>query len=262
MRSLLFVIVLALTAAYGLNAAVSLDATDMPAKDAFDSIARQSGAQILLDSDVAGPVNAALKDRTTDEAVDAVAKAVGANWRKVQFATASDTTVTLEKVKAAVSALAALNVPGLSITDPTSGKVSVFAKGLGQDAVSNVKLPEGQTWKTYYLVSKPGAKAQASKSPAAAGGDPLASQRLNKLASMNSEERQQYVQSEFASEQQLAPEARVQLWRDRMSALRALMQDPTMRDQLRTDFREAFRGMRPEGERGRRQDRNREQPAP
>jgi len=252
MKALSLAIVLVLAAVCVANAAVSIDANNMPAKDAFESIAKQCGAQVLMDAGVTGTVTASLKDITADQAMDVTSKAVGATWRKIQFATSADVSVPVEKIRAAVSALAALDVAGLSLTDATSGKTVVFAKGLGQDAVTNVKLPEGQTWKTYFLVSRPDAKPKPAAASAATtdGSDPLVSQRLAKIASMNPEERQQYIQSEFAGEMQLAPDTRAQLWKDRMTALRTMMQDPNMGEQLRGDLHEAFRGMRGNGGRG------------
>lgn len=250
MRSLPLILTLTLAATCAASAAVSLDANNMAAKEAFDSIGKQCGAQILVDADVTGNVTAVVKDMTADQAVDIVSKALGATYKKVQFASAPTTNVAADKLKAAISALAALDVPGISMADPTSGKVSVFAKGLGQDAVSGVKLPEGQSWRTYYLISKPAAKPASTTTTGSAAPSKDVSQRADKLASMPTDERQRYIQGEFVSEMQLAPDVRVQLWRERVTALRSMMDDPTTAETIRNDLRQAFRDLGWRGGRG------------
>jgi hypothetical protein len=244
MKALTTLLILALLAAGAAQAAVSIDANNTPAKDAFDSIAKQSATQVLVDSEVTGSVSAVVKDVTADQAMDMVAKTLKVEWHKIQFVVAPDTIINIEKLKAAVAALTALDVPGLSVMDAKSGKSTMFAKAQAADAVTNVKLPEGQSWKTFYLVSKPAsAKTQAMADASATANpgqiDPVASERLSKIAAMPAEDRQRYIQSEFAGEMQLAPDVRVQLWKDRMDTLRTMMQDPNMAQQIRDDMRQA-----------------------
>ena len=242
MKALSALILFTLIAACAAQAAVTIDANNLPAKDTFDSIAKQASVQVMVDAGVTGSVTAVLKDVTPDQAMDTVTKALKVEWRKIQFAVAADTVVTPDKLKAVVTALAALDVPGLSVADPSSGKITMFAKSQASELMSNVKLPEGQSLKTFYLVSKPGSDKPAGTASAAATPgaiDPIAGERLSKIAAMPAEDRQRYIRNEFAGEMQLAPDIRVQLWRDRMETLRSLMEDPTMRDQIRGDMRAA-----------------------
>jgi hypothetical protein len=258
MKSLTALIIFTLIAACAAQAVVTIDANNLPAKDAFDSIAKQASVQVMVDTGVAGNVTAVLKDVSPDQAMDTVTKALKLEWRKIQFPVAADTVVTADKLKAVITALAALNVPGLSVADQATGKITVFAKAQASDLMSSVKLPDGQTLKTFYLVSKPGTdKPSAAVAAAAAvpgAVDPIASERLSKIAAMPAEDRSRYIQNEFAGEMQLAPAVRAQLWQDRMAAMRTAMQDPNMADQIRADMRAAgvrgFGGRRGGGNRG------------
>ena len=231
---------------------VSIDATDMPIKQALDSIAQQSGVQILLDGEVEGKMTATMSNVPAEDAIKTVAKYAGWNWRRMDLVVGPDTKVSVAKLKSAISALDALELAGLSVADPKTGKVSLVAKSLGADAKSGLKLPEGQKWKAYFLITKPEVKKAEDKpkDSAAAQASQEATERLNKITSMEPEQRQAFFQNEFASELQLAPETRVQIWKDRLAVFGNLMQDPTTRDQLRADMRDAFSQLRPQGQGG------------
>jgi hypothetical protein len=243
---------------------ITLDAQSMPLKEVVAQITQQSQASIVLDPKAEGNVTVNLTGVDITQALDVIAKLNNLTWKKVSFALPDGDTAKLEQVKSAILALATIPVTGLMVDDPATKQSAVMAKNLpASPETAAVKLPEGYAWKTFYVLTPPiVAAAQSTASTGTKLNELSADQgkKLQELATLSPEERQQYFANEYIAQMTLTPEARQSLIRDRMEAMRNL--DPQYRDQLHQDMRAAFGGRRPDwgdrnrGDRGDRGDRN------
>jgi hypothetical protein len=219
---------------------ITLDAQSMPLKDVVAQLTQQSQATIVLDPKAEGSVTINLTDVDISQALDVVTKLNKLTWRKVSFALPEGDTAKLEQIKSAVLALASIPVTGMMVDDPATKQSAVVAKGLpSSPETSAVKLPEGYSWKTFYVVTPPIVPAPATttaKVDLSADQNKLAQQ----LAAMTPEERKQYYTDEMMAQMTLAPEARQALIRDRMEAMHNM--DPQIREQMHQDMRAAFGG--------------------
>lgn len=235
-------------------AKVNLDVKEAPIKDVVAQLSAQAGTAIVLDPKAQGNVTISLKEATLSNALDVIAALSKTSWKKLQFAKPTDDTVKLDQVKSAIVALASMPVVGLAVEDPASKTSSVFAKGLPESpSTSGIKLPDGYSWATVYVVLAPEAEpAVAAKPESSEKIKPTANteegQRVAEMANMTPQERQRVYASEWAAHVNLPPEARRAMLRDRMQAL--FNMDPQYRDQMRQDMHSVFHDLRGRGDRG------------
>jgi hypothetical protein len=223
---------------------VSIEARNTPIKDLVSVLTQQTGAAIVLDPKVQASVSLSLKDAELSQALDAVAKLNKLVWKKLQFAKPNDDTVKLDQIKSAMVALASMPMEGLSVEDPAAKTTAVFAKDLPSSPdVAAVKLPEGYSWMTVYVILASEPKEEKASSTdntvalSAEGKD-----RALQMAKMTPEERRKAFAEEMAAQMSLAPEVRRQIMADRLMATFGM--DPQYRDQYREDMHQAFHLMR------------------
>ena len=222
---------------------VSIEAKNTPVKDFVSQLAQQSGASIVLDPKVQASVSISLKDVDLSQALDAVTKLNKLVWKKLQFAKPSDETVKLDQIKSAMLALASMPMMGLSVEDPASKTTAVFAKDLPSSPdTSGMKLPEGYSWMTVYVILASEPKETKPAATTALSADNK--ERLLQMAKMTPEERQQAFAQEMAAQMSLAPEVRRAIMADRMKAMSSM--DPQYRDQYREDMHSVFHDLRAE----------------
>lgn len=233
---------------------VSLDAQNMPIKDAIAQLTQQSQETIVLDPKAEGNITISLTDVEISQALDVITKMNKLTWKKVSFALPEGDTAKLEQVKSAILALATIPVTGLMVEDPATKQSTVMAKNLSAfpDATA-MKLPEGYSWKTFYVVTPPivaVAKTTSGSKSQLAELTGEQAKTVQALAAMTPEERQQYYANEVIAEMSLTPEARQALIKDRRTAMHNL--DPQFRDQMKQDQRAASgkRGQERGGNRG------------
>jgi hypothetical protein len=223
---------------------VSLDAQNMPIKDAITQLATQSQATIVLDPKAEGNITINLTDVEIGQALDVITKMNKLTWKKVSFALPEGDSAKLDQLKSAILALATIPVTGLIVDDPATKQSSVMARNLpSSPETSVVKLPEGYTWKTFYVVTPPIVAVAATGATSKNKLDELTAQQsrtMQALAAMTPEERKQYYVNEMMAQMNLTPEARQSLIRDRMDAMHNM--DPQLRDQMRQDMGAAFGG--------------------
>lgn len=219
---------------------VTLDAKAMTIKDAADQVAKQAGVTVVLDPAAKGTVTANMNEADLSQVLDVIAKPNKMTWKKLEFARKEDSKISLEELKSGILALASMQLVGLSVEDPATKTSTVFAKDVpAAPQLAKPALPEGYSWSTVYVMLAP--EAVVAKS---ADKDKLAeltkngTQQIMDVASLSTEERKQYYQTQWLQQMKMTPEARQNMLRDQMQAMRDL--DPQYRDQLRQDFRSAF----------------------
>ncbi len=227
---------------------VTIDAKDVSIKDFISDLSKQTGVPIVLDPKVQGSITLSLKDTELSQVLDAIAKLKNLVWKKLQFAKPSDEPVKLEQIKSAMVAIASLPLVGLAVEDPATKTCAVLAKDLpAAPDTSSVKLPEGYSWVSVYVVLASEPTQEQSAAPATEAVSALskdAKERALQLAKMTPEERRRALAAEIAAEMSLAPEVRRALLADRMRAMFSL--DPQFRDQYREDMHAVFHQLREE----------------
>ncbi|MGQ9456066.1 MAG: secretin and TonB N-terminal domain-containing protein [Armatimonadota bacterium] len=227
---------------------ISIEAKDMPIKDLASELSKQTGTTIVVDPKVQGSVTLNLKDATLDQALDAVAKLKNVVWKKLQFAKPSDEPVKLDQIKSAMIILASLPLVAFSAEDPVTKTVALAAKDLpAAPETSSVKLPEGYSWVTVYVIL--GSEPSREQAATSTGTGPIKfsndiKERTLQLAKMTPDERRQILAAEIAAEMSLAPEIRRAILADRMKAMFGM--DPKLRDQYREDMHAIFHQLREE----------------
>jgi hypothetical protein len=230
---------------------VNLQAQNMPIKDVIEKLSQQAGVSIVLDPKATGNVSASLGGVELNEALDAITKLNKLTWKKLGFAKSERDTVKLDQLRSAIVALASMPLVGLSVDDPSTKQSTVFAKDLpASPDVSTIKLPEGYSWVTVYVILAP--EAAATKTASAVTGDPVASQtqignqRMAELAKMTPEERKQVFANEWAYQMSLGPDQSRTMLKDRFQAVSSL--DPQFQSQFRQDMRSVYKDMRRSGQ--------------
>jgi hypothetical protein len=221
---------------------ITLDAQNMPLKDVVAQLVQQSQASIVLDPKAECNVTVNLTGVDLSQALDVITKLNKLTWKKVSFALPEGDSAKLEQVKSAILVLSTIPVTGMMVEDPATKQSAVMAKNLpASPETSAVKLPEGYSWKTFYVVTPPIVAAAATTAAAQNKLAELTAEQtktLQELATLTPEERQQYYANEMIAQMTLTPEARQSLMRDRMAAMHNM--DPQYRDQMRQDMHAAF----------------------
>ncbi len=231
-------------------AKVTLDLRDESIKDAASEIAKQTGADIIVDPQATGKVTLTLGDIELPKALDMLTKFNNLTWMKFQFARQEESKVPIDKLEAAALTLAAVPVVGLSVSDPVSKTATVFAKNL--DSAPNtaaITLPKGYTWATVYVVmpAQPDSSA-AFKDAGKADVDAISKAQVQmalEMAKMTPEQREQIYQDMWSAQMDLSPEDRQAMIRDQITAISNL--GPTATSQIRQDFTAAIGAARRSG---------------
>lgn len=254
MKSAVCAIVLALvmvsTAGAQSPAKVTLDARDIPIKEVVSDLARQSGADIVLDPKVEGKVTASVKDADLGQALNTITSVNKLAWKKIQFARTTDSKVTIDQLQSAVLALASLPLVGFSVEDPASKTSAVFARDMpASPDTSGLKLPEGYAWTTVYVVmpSEIAATAAADTDKDAVKSlSDTSAKIVRELVSLAPEQRQQVLANQMIAELNMLPDQRRALLKDRMSAM--FNMDQGYREQFHEDMRSIWGEIRRERE--------------
>lgn len=226
------------------NPKVTLDAQSMPMDQLAAELTKQSGTQIICDSDVKANVTARLASVALENVLDSVTKPAQLKWQKVYLPT-SDEKPTLEQVKSRAQAVAAITAGTVIVYDPVTGKQKVFVEQK-PDALTVDPAKLGLT--PVYLITKPKAEtADAAKNTTeiAQRYSDLENERTKLMSQMTPDQRVWAMQQEMTSSLSLDTNTRQQMMMDRMRAMREM--DPTTRDQLHQTMRDTWQSMRDQG---------------
>lgn len=242
--------ILSVAAAAAETVKVNIAASDQMLSAVVADMSKQVAASIIVDSKSDTKVNLSLADTELPKALDAIAKLTKLTWKKVQFAKATDSKVSLDQIKSTLVALAAMPLVAVSVADNSGKGAAVFARDQqGEPDTAGLKLPDGYSWVTAYviydtakLVDKPAETAKADDAKAQADRAKTAqmnSERMEDLARMSPDQRKQAYADEMADMMTLSPNARRQFLQDQFSAAKAM--DPKLRQQYLADMRSAMR---------------------
>ena len=230
-------------------AKISINVKDQTASEVGKLLAEKSGQSIIVDPKIEKKITLGLNELELPKILDMVSTSTEATWKKVQFAKKTDDKVSLDQIKSSILALAAFPMLAVSVEDSSGKSTSMFAKGVpSSNEAPAVKLPEGYTWVTAYVIYLP--EKPVDKTASAETKDPKAkveqmtNEAFNKsveMAKMSSEERQKVFQNEIAGYMSLAPEARQQVLKDQMSSIFSMT--PEVRQKYFEDMRSAMQGM-------------------
>ncbi len=242
-------IVLSMAVGAAEPAKISINVKDLTVTEVGKFLAEQSGLSFIVDPKINKKITLGLNELELPLILDMVSKSTDSVWKKVQFAKKTDDKVSLDQIKSSILALTAFPMLAVSVEDSAGKSASMFAKGVpsGNEAPA-VKLPEGYTWVTAYVIYIP--EKPVDKTAPADAKDPKAKveqmtkEAFNKsvdMANMSSEERQKVFQNEIAGYMTLAPEARQMVLKDQMSTIFNMNTD--VRQKYFEDMREAMKGM-------------------
>ena len=229
---------------------VTLDAKNMALSDAAKLFLDQTGIQVVLDTGVSGSVTAKLEGVEIEQALNVLAQANDLRWQKLYAQPDESGKIPMDRVKAQIDALAALqNVP-LAIYDPATKQQTIFAR-IDQSTSEQAIDPAKLGLKVFYFVFKPKppeAKEQVREDPARKLAD-LRRQQMEAFLRMNPEQQRAAAEQEMMWMLNLPQDVQVRLIAGMFEAARNM--DPALRDQFRHTMREALQGMRGDGRRGR-----------
>lgn len=224
------------------NPKVNLKAQDTPIQQVMAELGKQTGVQIICDTDVKSSVSGTFDSIELDKLLDTITKLNDLKWQKIYLPVQEENKPTLEQVKAQADAVAAVAGNAIVIYDPATGKQKVFVE---QDPAAPSIAPEKLGLQPIYLVSKPKAakKAVASQmnSADATYFKSIQDERMKLMANMTSEERVGAMQQEMYWMMNLDPQTRQQIAKDQMNAQRNM--DPETRTKYRQVMRETFRAI-------------------
>lgn len=172
---------------------VSLKADDMPAADAFASLAKQSGMKILLESNVKGKVTMSLKDVTLDTALTAACKGTNLVWRKVFIDPKSELIEKPDRFAATLRLMAGMSFPDLVVAGSSNNKIGVICQQKQGVEDAQDKIVKDLGMAPVYLVSNDAmvAAKEAAKNTTVSKYTDMAKQQLDMFAKMTPEEREQ-----------------------------------------------------------------------
>lgn len=230
-------------------AKISINVKDQTASEVGKLLAEKSGQSIIVDPKIEKKITLGLNELELPKILDMVSTSTESTWKKVQFAKKTDDKVSLDQIKSSILALAALPMLAVCVEDSAGKSASMFAKGVpsSNDAPA-VKLPEGYTWVTSYVIYIPEKPVDKTASTEAKDAkekvDQMTKAAFNKpveMANMSSEDRQKVFQNEMMGYMTLAPEARQQVLKDQISSIFNMNVD--VRQKYFEDMRAAMQGM-------------------
>ena len=242
--ALLVLVLLACSAIADESPKVTLDAQSTPIKQVVTDLSKQSGIQIMCDSDVRNSVTGRFESMDLEKLLDTITKSNNLKWQKIYLSVQNDQSPTLEQVKSRAEAISALTGGSIVVYDPATGKQKVFVEQV--PATPSVE-PDKLGLKPIYLISKPKdeTKEQKSDKDTAARFTSLQNERLKLLAGMSPEQRVSALQQEMLYMTQVDPGTRQQMMLDQMNARRNM--NPQMREAYQQTMRETFQSMREQG---------------
>ena len=248
MKTTLFGIVLVLIcASFACAGQVTLNASDMPLKDAIAQIEKQAGVTIALDPKIDTTVTINLSGAEVSQALDVITKLNKITWKKLQFAKQNDATIKLDQLKSAMLAMSTLPMVGLSVEDHENKTTTVYAKDCPNSPDSStLPLPEGYTWTTVYVVLSPEPEAVEKKDDPVMDIAKSLSQAIIDMSKLTPEQRQQIYSSQMNAMMDMDSQTRQSLMADQMRAVFSM--DSQTGDQYMQDFRSVMRSLRDSGE--------------
>jgi len=240
-------IVLSLTAFAVDNPKVSLDAQNMEIEQVVADLSKQTGLQIVCDSDTKTAISGSFGSIELERLLDVITKSNGLKWQKFYVPSPNDEKLPLEKIKAHAAAVAAVTGGPIVVCDPATGKQKVFIE---QETSAPSIDPEKLGLKLVYLITKQKAEVEV-KQPEESDKEmseqlkSVQNERMQLLSKMTSEQRITAIQQEMMQMMQLDPTVRSQMLIDEMRA--RMNMDPQMREQYQQMMMETMRFMREQG---------------
>lgn len=245
--ALVFLMSLGTAAVAADNPKVSMNAQSMPISELVSELSKQSGVQIVCDSEVKASVTARLDSIELEKVLDSITKPAELKWQKI-YLPSSDEKPTLEQIKARAQAVAAITAGTMVVYDPATGKQKVFVE---QKADTPTVDPAKLGLTPVYLITKPKTETAAATQDGQADSAAvqrfydLQSERMQLMAQMSPDQRVWAMQQEMTSMLSLDNNTRQQMMMDRMRAMHDM--DPQTRDMLHQSMRDTWRSMRDQG---------------
>jgi hypothetical protein len=188
---------------------VSLSASEgMPAADAFESLAKQSGMKILLESNVKGKVTVSLKDVTLDAALNAACKGTNMVWRKVYIDPKSELLDKPDRFAATLRLMAGLSFPDLVVAGSSNNKIGVICQQKQGVEDAQDKIVKDLGLAPVYIVCNDAlvAAKEAEKNSAVAKYSGMAKDQIDMFMKMTPEEREQALADSLNLMDSIGPE--------------------------------------------------------
>lgn len=228
---------------------VTLEASDMPIKDAIAQIEKQAGVTIALDPKIDTTVTININGAEVSQALDVITKLNKLYWKKLQFARQKDNPIKLDQLKSAMLAISTLPMVGLEVEDPSSKTTALYAKNCPSSPdTASLPLPDGYSWSTVYVVLKPEPEVTATdkqKDPVVDIAKSL-SQNFEDMAKLTPEQRQQIFTSQFGALMNMDEQSRQSLLADQMRAI--FNMDSQSSGQYMHDMHTVMRSLHDSGE--------------
>lgn len=226
---------------------ITLSAADMPMDKVMAEVGKQSGSQIVCDTDVKGAVNGNFSSMELEKFLDTITKLHKLKWQKVYLQSKAEQKPTLAQLKARADAVSALTGGAFVIQDPVTGKQKVFVE---QDSAKPSVDPDKLGLKPVYLVTSTNAKKpepEAKPATNAATGEfqELATERMRMMSAMSPDQRVAALQQDMLLMAQMDPANQQQMLLAQMNAQRNM--DPVVRDAYRNAMRSAYHALRDQG---------------
>lgn len=227
---------------------VSLQAQQMPIKDAMAQISKQAGVQVICETGVKGEITGSFSDMDLEKLLDMVTAGGKIAWRKVYLPTTDDKKPTIEQIKSRVDSLRAIGDLPIAVYDPATKKETLYVS----QEIDSVKItPESIGLKPVYLVSdvpveqpvvKPAA-GTATGNLADVKVDPKiekqfrdrAMERIGMLNALPADQRAKLVQDEMIDMMKMDPSTLASLVKAQRDARNQMPQQ--LRDQYRQTMR-------------------------
>lgn len=173
---------------------VSLSASDgMPAAEAFESLAKQSGMKILLESTVKGKVTVSLKDVPLEAALTAACKGTNMVWRKVYIDPKSELMEKPDRFAATLRLMSGLSFPDLVVAASSNNKIGVICQQKQGVEDAQDKIVKDLGLAPVYLISNDAlvAAKEAEKNTAVNKFTQASKDQIDMFMKMTPEEREQ-----------------------------------------------------------------------
>lgn len=188
---------------------VSLSASDgMPAAEAFESLARQSGMKILLESTVKGKVTVSLKDVSLESALTAACKGTNMVWRKVYIDPKSELLDKPDRFAATLRLMSGLSFPDLVVAASSNNKIGVICQQKQGVEDAQDKIVKDLGLAPVYLVSNDAlvAAKEAQKNTAVNKFTQSYKDQIDMFMKMTPEEREQALMESLNLMDNIGPE--------------------------------------------------------
>jgi len=188
---------------------VSLSASDgMPAAEAFESLAKQSGMKILLESTVKGKVTVSLKDVPLEAALTAACKGTNMVWRKVYIDPKSELLDKPDRFAATLRLMSGLSFPDMVVAASSNNKIGVVCQQKQGVEDAQDKIVKALGLAPVYLVSNDAlvAAKEAQKNTAVNKFTQASKEQIDMFMKMTPEEREQALLESLNMMDNVGPE--------------------------------------------------------